>query len=288
MDGIFLIDKQIDETSFKTVDSVKKKLKLNKIGHTGTLDPFATGLLIACVNRATKLVSLFQDLPKVYEAVFVFGEKRDTDDVTGQTVETSDTTPTLEEIERAVPSFRGLIEQLPPQYSALKVQGKRAYELARKGEEVKLRTRKVTIYNYEILGYDQPELSVRITCSSGTYIRSLARDLGEKLGTLGYVKKLIRTAIEPFSVAQAKKKDEITHDDLIPLKNSLHFLPSLTVKQEWEERVRNGIPFRPEMAGAVPVEKTALPYRLLLDGEGDVLAVLDGKKYLYINTTRKR
>lgn len=281
MDSILLINKEEGLSSFQAIAKVRRQLNLKKIGHAGTLDPFATGLLIACINRATKTASLFQELPKTYEATFVFGESKDTDDLTGQTLKTCSKIPTLKEIKEAIPLFTGEIEQMPPQYSALKVNGKRAYKLAREGKEVALKARKRFVYEYLILNYDNNELKVQISCSSGTYIRSLARDLGEKLNSLAYVKNLIRTQIGNFKSSNSILISEISEKNLIPLNSALSFLEHKTIKNEYLKLVKNGQPMREEFLIDPPVNKEQAI--VLQDETHNLVGVLKGDKYIYLS-----
>lgn len=208
-----LIDKEPDWTSFDVVNKLKRILKIKKIGHAGTLDPFATGLLIVCVKRsATKRISEFQNMPKIYSGIIQFGEETDTYDLTGKTI--SRITPDFSEEELRkviIEKFTGEISQLPPAYSALKVNGKRAYELARKGEKPDLKARQVTIYDFKARSYDfqKNTLSFEIKCSVGTYIRSIAHDLGKVVGCNAHLKVLRRETIGDYSVNNAFKIEEL-------------------------------------------------------------------------------
>ncbi len=205
MTGFLLIDKPAGITSHDVVDRIRTLTGEKRVGHAGTLDPFATGLLIVGVGReATREMHKLVGLDKTYEAVFVFGASSDTDDRTGTI--TSVPLPNLDEqtIRDALQKFVGVIEQIPPAYSAIKIGGKKMYEEARKGKPMKAQPRHVTIYSLSLLGSSTTEaISLLVHCSSGTYIRALARDLGHALGTAAYVDTLRRTTIGPFTIVQA-------------------------------------------------------------------------------------
>jgi len=244
MEKILLIDKSPDWTSFDVVAKLRGILKKNtgqkiKVGHAGTLDPFATGLLIILIGNETKNQNQFMKLDKEYEAVFHLGATSNTDDLTGEitpchsevlfchserseespdpSATPQDDKPSLDQIEKALGKFRGEQLQVPPKYSAIKVEGKRAYKLARKEADFEIEPRKVTIYDIELLGYEYPLVKLRINCSSGTYIRSLARDLGELLGCGAYVESLRRTRIGDYRISDAEKIEELSPDHLCQL-----------------------------------------------------------------------
>ncbi len=208
---LLLVDKPKGMTSHDVVDVVRKATGERRVGHAGTLDPNATGLLIVGVGReeTRKLEDLTKNTKKTYIADIFLGEEKDTDDVEGKTVLESKVKPSLEEVKSAVNGFEGEQEQIPPAYSAVKLGGKKAYELARKGEAVKIKPRSITIYRADILEYKYPILKVEFEVSSGTYIRSIAHDIGRKLGTFGFLKELRRTRIGEFSVEAAKSLEEI-------------------------------------------------------------------------------
>ena len=214
MDDILLIDKPKDITSFGVVARVRRVLseregKKVKVGHTGTLDPFATGLLILLVGKATKRSNEFLKLDKEYIAEIKLGETSTTGDPEGEVQKSySGEAPDFEEVKKVVQSFTGEIWQKVPAFSAVKVNGRRAYEMARKGMEVETPTRKVTIYKIEILEYDYPKLVIRTEVSSGTYIRTLGEDIGVKLGTGAYLTALRRTKIDRYKVEEAVSLEE--------------------------------------------------------------------------------
>lgn len=199
--GIVNINKSKYVTSRAVVNVVQRLIKPAKAGHAGTLDPMATGVVLVCVGRATRLVSRIQRLPKTYRTTFIFGQTSDTDDATG-TVQTIDAVlPSRSDIESLLPDFTGEIEQVPPAYSAVHIDGKRAYKLARRGEDVRLKSKQVTVSRFELLRFDGAEAEFEIECGSGTYIRSLARDMGQRLGCGGLMSELERTQVGPFTAA---------------------------------------------------------------------------------------
>jgi tRNA pseudouridine55 synthase len=207
--GIINVYKEAGFTSFDVVAKLRGILKIKKIGHTGTLDPDATGVLPVCIGKATKLCDMLTDKDKVYECVMLLGTRTDTYDMSGRILERKSVTSTEEEVTDAINSFVGDIMQVPPMYSALKVNGKKLYELAREGKEVERKPRPVTIFSIDILDMKLPEVSIRIHCSKGTYIRSLCHDIGEKLGCGCAMKSLIRTRVSMFDIADARTLDEI-------------------------------------------------------------------------------
>jgi tRNA pseudouridine55 synthase len=222
VNGILNLDKPAGASSARLVARVKRLLPRNpggtKIGHAGTLDPFATGVLLLLVGKATKSCELLMDASKQYEAVVRFGATTETDDPESPPVPWvpagggHPSPPTREAVEAALPAFVGQILQRPPAYSALKVGGRRAYDLARKGEELALEARPVRVYGIELLEYAWPRLALRIDCGRGTYIRSIARDLGQALDVGGHLSELRRTRVGPFGVERAVKPETLEHD----------------------------------------------------------------------------
>jgi tRNA pseudouridine55 synthase len=206
---VILIDKDADRSSFNIVYKLRKITGVKKIGHAGTLDPKATGLLILCTGKKTKEISKFQDLKKVYTGIITLGKKTPSmDSETGVLEEKSTGDITSEKIEEVRKTFLGKILQLPPMYSAIKHKGKSLYKYARKGVEIERQLREVEIYDFEITKYIEPDVHFKITCSKGTYIRVIADDFGNKLGCGGYLKKLRREAIGEYSADNAFTIDE--------------------------------------------------------------------------------
>lgn len=211
-----LVDKGKGMTSHDVVDRIRKITGEKKVGHAGTLDPNATGLLIVGVKKdATKRLSEISGKNKTYVAELFLGEERDTDDVEGKTVSKKERNKTLliKEIRKALGSFRGEIEQVPPVYSAIKIQGRKAYELARKNKKVVLKARKIRVESIKILKYEFPVLELRLEVSKGTYIRSIARDLGRKLGIGAYLKNLRREKINGFDLKDAVKLEDLNQEN---------------------------------------------------------------------------
>ncbi len=207
IDGILLIDKEENITSYTAIRMLKRILpKGQKIGHAGTLDPFATGLLVVLLGKATKLMDTIHSLDKDYEVKAEFGYATDTQDCTGEKIKTSPTLPQIseEELKENISKYLlGEISQLPPQYSAKKVNGQKAYDLAREGKEVELKPKDISIYSFDIVDYNWPTVTFRIKCSTGTYIRTLVNDLGERVGTYSTAVALRRTRIGGFEIADA-------------------------------------------------------------------------------------
>jgi tRNA pseudouridine55 synthase len=211
-DRVILIDKPVKWTSFDVVNKLRRKLNIKKIGHAGTLDPLATGLLILCTGKMTKRVDEFQAQEKEYTGNLVIGQTTPSHDLETPVTEAKDISfVSQENIFEATKKFTGVIQQIPPIHSAIKVDGKRAYKLARKGKEPELNPREVTVTVFEITAVNLPVISFRIVCSKGTYIRSLARDFGEELGVGAYLSKLCRTRIGEFHL-----KDALNIDDINP------------------------------------------------------------------------
>ena len=197
-------------TSFDVVHRVRKWTHCKKVGHTGTLDPKASGLLLICTGKATKRFDQLVSLEKVYRGVIELGKRTDTDDSEGTVLETKDVPEfSRDEILSALKTFEGEIEQRPPIYSALKQNGQPAYKLARKGKAVQLGPRMVHVKEIKLVRWQHPEIEIEVTCSRGTYIRAIARDVGEKLGTGGYLKSLIRTRIGQYDMKTALSLDLI-------------------------------------------------------------------------------
>ena len=207
---VLLINKPLDWTSFDVVNKLRYRLKIKKIGHAGTLDPLATGLLIICVGKMTKRIEEFMGLEKEYTGTLVIGQTTPSHDLETEVSEKADISGVTEsQILSATTALTGRIQQLPPLHSAIRVGGKRAYSFARKGQEVELQPREVEVREFEITSINLPEVEFRIVCSKGTYIRSLVRDFGNSLGVGAYMSKLCRTRIGPFLLRDAMSIDEV-------------------------------------------------------------------------------
>ncbi len=246
--GWINLNKPEGVTSNDAVMMVKRALGFPKIGHAGTLDPLASGILPIALGEATKLVQYMMDDDKVYLFTVTWGEQRTTDDREGDVMATSDIRPTAERIRAVLPEFTGTILQKPPAFSAIKVDGKRAYDLARAGESLDLAARPVDVYELELVTQTESTATLRCVCGKGTYVRSLARDIAEKLGTKGYVSYLCRENVGPFSLADAISLDffrETTDKDtlesnVLPVQTVLDDIPVLAVNDTEATRLKNG------------------------------------------------
>ncbi len=257
--GVIVVDKPEGPTSHDVVSTVRRGTGVRKVGHAGTLDPRASGVLVLCMGPATRLSEYLSETAKRYVATIRFGESTETYDAEGSTTSTSSEIPSRTQIEAALEKFRGEIEQVPPPYSAIKLQGRKAYELARAGESVDLDSRSITVYELTLLEYEPPDLKIRVECSAGTYIRSLAHDLGESLSTAAHLSALRRTKAGPFSLDEAVSLDELKaamkvnewKSYLRPASEALPELPLVTLDEMELEKIRNGmrIPSKDEGAG---------------------------------------
>jgi len=254
-DGIVLLDKPAGLTSFRCLDRVKRALGTTRVGHAGTLDPFAGGLLIALTGRMTRLCPFASAMDKEYVAEVTFGRGTDTLDPEGTTT-SEGRIPDAAEIEAALGGFRGPFLQSPPAYSAVHVDGQRAYQEARRGKAVVLPPRPVTIHELQLVEFASPRAVFRIVCSKGTYIRSLARDVAEALGTCAHVSRLRRTRIGGFRVDRAVAPDSFDPSrDLLPpgaFFGAAPDLGTLRVDDGTARKIRNGVPLRPRDFASPP------------------------------------
>jgi tRNA pseudouridine55 synthase len=245
LSGVVNIDKPAGKTSREVVDVVKRLVRPARTGHAGTLDPLATGVLVVCVGAATRLIEYVQREPKRYRATFLLGRSSPTEDVEGDLTLLPDAPqPTHAEIVAAAARLTGEIMQRPPAFSALRVGGKRAYDLARAGREVELAPRPIMIHAIEVLEYEYPQLVLDIRCGSGTYIRSLGRDLAESLGTAAVMSALARTEIGPFHQSEAWSCDALVsteaHAWLRPMRDAVRSLPAVTLSAEQITEIGHG------------------------------------------------
>jgi len=212
--AVLLIDKEIGWTSFDAVRKIRSILKVKKVGHAGTLDPLATGLLIVCAGKKTKTINSYMGLEKEYTGVFEIGKTTPSFDLETQIEDVADISSVKkQDIYRLTEVFHGKIRQAPPIYSAIKIKGRRAYKFARSGEEVAIKEKEVEIDQFEITDINLPEISFRLTCSKGFYVRSLVRDIGEQLGVGAYLKELRRIRIGNFKVSDAIRISRLTVDN---------------------------------------------------------------------------
>lgn len=248
MNGIVIVDKPQGWTSQDVTARLRRVYATRRIGHGGTLDPMATGVLPVFVGRATRGVEFFEHAEKTYETVLLLGRTTDTQDVTGATLAEKAVHLSPADIERVLPRFRGDILQVPPMYSALKVNGKKLYELARKGQEVERQPRPITVFELTNLGFDGARLSLRVRCSKGTYIRTLCQDIGDALGCGGCMEALRRVRAGEYGIEDAVPLEKLLESEtpeqyLRGLDTMFAHCPAVTLTPNQEKRCRNGNPF---------------------------------------------
>ena len=288
MNGFLNIDKPQGLTSRSVVDHVNRLLRergltrstLPKVGHAGTLDPLATGVLVVAVGHATRLIELVQSWPKDYRGAFLFGKRSDTDDVAGQVVEgdaARASSITRSELDAVLDGFRGRIEQVPPAFSAVRVAGRRAYKLARRGEVVELQAKTVEIHRLEVVRFEPPELTLDIECGSGTYIRSLGRDLGELLGCGAVMSALVRTRIGPFEQSQAISISDFTPEsvvsELLPCAVAAKHLPAYVCDESERASLSHGLSIVPRESAWQPENPGHPEVFAFVDSIGTLLAI---------------
>ncbi len=279
--GWFIIDKTPDMTSADVVRAIKRIVQPKKIGHAGTLDPLATGILPIALGEATKTIPYIVDREKEYTFTVKFGEETTTDDTEGEVAETSDSRPSEAEILAAMEDFKGEIQQIPPKFSAVKVDGRRAYELARAGEAVELKARTAHIMEFTLKSVAKQgnQASFSVVCGKGTYIRSIARDLGRKLRCFGHVTSIRRDRVGPFSEKSAislEKLIDLGHsaralEALHPIMTALDDIPELAITRSEAKRARNG------QALQLPTSRSGT-VRLTHEGELIALARVENKR----------
>ena len=285
INGWLVIDKGPSITSTQVVAEVKRLTQAQKVGHGGTLDPLATGVLPIAMGEATKTVAYVMDSRKSYEFTLRFGEGRDTDDAAGAVIATSDLRPSDAELVAALPQFVGLIQQVPPQYAAVKVQGERAYDIARRGETVELAPREIRIDELELTARPDPDhAQFRMRSGKGAYVRSIARDLGQVLGCYAHVAALRRTEVGAFRAENAISLEalaRIVEDDslpqvLVPVTTALAGIPALAVTEPQAHRLRAGQPvlITPALLGEAVGDPATV--RAMRAGELIALARLEG------------
>jgi tRNA pseudouridine55 synthase len=265
--GLLLVDKPAGMTSHDVVAIVRRAAQAKRVGHTGTLDPFATGLLVVVIGRGTRLIPYIDGEPKVYEAVIAIGTETDTDDVTGVAMRTGPM-PTDDSISVAIARLTGEIEQIPPAFSAKQVGGTRAYDAARRGAPLELKPSSVRVYQWTIISRTESELAVEITCSGGTYVRALARDVGRFANTAAHLRTLRRTRSGPFDVANAVTVDQI-REGLLPLQALRTGVASLPTQRLDESELKRVV------HGNSIAARTAGPRIALIDDEETLIAVAD-------------
>ncbi len=282
LSGVLVVNKSTGMTSHDVIDQLRRILLTRRIGHAGTLDPGAEGILLACVNKATKVAQFLTDYDKEYEAVIKLGITTDTYDGEGEITGTNeDLQMSPDEIRDAIRSFMGWIQQTPPLYSAIKYNGKRLYQYARANRKVEARKREVEIKALEILDVKMPLVHLKIACSKGTYIRSLAFDLGEKLGCGAHLFSLRRTRVGPFRLEEALSLESIAdiqikgriRDVLLPIEKTMVNLPSVVVNESFAEKIQNGIPLK--SSSVLSVEGDFNPNQTISvkDKQGRIIAI---------------
>lgn len=296
--GIINVYKEAGYTSFDVVAKMRGILGIKKIGHTGTLDPDATGVLPVCIGKATKVCDLLTDKDKTYEAVMRLGIVTDTQDMTGQVLEEHAVTVTEDEVRQAVGQFVGQIEQIPPMYSALKVGGQKLCDLARKGIEVERKPRPITIYEIRIKNMALPLITMEVHCSKGTYIRTLCQDIGQALGCGGCMECLVRTQVASFALAdsltlarieEAKKADRLDQI-LLPIDQVFSAYPKVYASEEADKRLVNGNAIDQMQARADEAISEGNPVRMYLsDGRFVGIYYLNERQFklkkMFLETT---
>ena len=281
--GLLNIYKEKDFTSHDVVAKLRGILRQKKIGHTGTLDPNAEGVLPVCLGKGTKLCDLLADHDKEYEAVLRLGITTDTQDMEGNVLQESSVQMSEEEVRTCILSFQGEQMQVPPMYSALKVNGKKLYELAREGKVVERKARPVTFHKIEVLWMELPKVKIRVQCSKGTYIRTLCNDIGEKLGCGGCMEELLRTRVERFALEDAVKLDEVqkameegTVDSLIfPVDRIFDQYPTAKTTTQGDLLVHNGNRLFSELLQEEPEAESG--YVRVYDSEDTFIGLFEKK-----------
>jgi len=242
-DGVLVVDKPAGMTSHDVVDEIRRRFKTKKVGHAGTLDPDAIGVLLIGVGRATRFLSYAQDAPKRYDAIARFGTTTSTQDASGDVIESRPCSFSADELARALEKFTGAIEQIPPMVSAVRIGGERLHVKARRGEEVERAARPVTIHELDLTAFrpgDVPEADLSVLCSSGTYVRTLIHDIGGALGCGAHMAALRRTETGGFTIAEATPLADISTDHLQPLTEAVRVLPAIDLSDEDARAVENG------------------------------------------------
>ncbi len=283
--GVLNVNKASGPTSRDVVNRVQNLVRPEKVGHAGTLDPLASGVLVICVGQATRLIQYVQRMSKFYRATFLLGHRSETDDVEGAVhVDTDARRPTYAEIEQALPGFVGKILQRPPAHSAIKLGGKRAYNLARKGERLELAARPIVVHRFAVTRYEYPEVELDIECGSGTYVRSLGRDLAAALGTFAVMSALVRMAVGAFQVGEAISVEELSAGDikqqlLSPLL-AVADLPRVPLTEDEVDELRHGrsVAMRAAVTSAGrAAARTAIEWAGV-DTAGELVAILYEKR----------
>lgn len=286
MDGIINVYKEKGYTSHDVVAKMRGILRMKKIGHTGTLDPDAEGVLPVCLGKGTKLCDMLTDRSKTYRAVLLLGLETDTQDTTGAVLNESPVDVSEEEVREAVMGFVGHYDQIPPMYSALKVGGKKLYELARAGKEVERQARPVEILEIQVEEISLPRVTMTVSCSKGTYIRTLCYDIGRKLGCGGCMESLLRTRVDRFVLADSLKLSEIERlrdegrigEYIVPVDGMFQDIPAIHTLPEYDRLVHNGNWFLAEQALAESAVLALAPRARVYDSQGQFIGVYQYKE----------
>lgn len=292
MDGIINVYKEKGFTSHDVVAKMRGILRMKKIGHTGTLDPAAEGVLPVCLGKGTRLCDMLADRTKTYRTVMLLGQETDTQDTTGMVLAEQPVEVSEDEVREAVMSFLGPYMQVPPMYSALKVNGKKLYELARAGKEVERQARPVEILDIRVESMALPRVTMSVTCSKGTYIRTLCYDIGRKLGCGGCMESLLRTRVGQFSIENSLKLHEIEalrdsgeiEAHVVPVDAAFGDLPKLVTQGDGDKLAHNGNPLpREVLISGADVPDAAAPRGRVYDSQGQFIGVYgyDEKKRRY-------
>ena len=280
MDGIVIVDKPAGWTSQDVVSKLRGVLHTRRIGHGGTLDPMATGVLPVFVGRGTRAVEFFEHAEKTYETVLRLGITTDTEDITGEVLEQKDVSVTEADLLAVLPKFRGEIQQIPPMYSALKINGQKLCDLARKGREVERQPRTITIHALDCLSFDGQTATLRIHCSKGTYIRTLCKDIGQALGCGGCMESLRRVTAGAYKIEEAVALQTLIDSEdpgqyLRPVDSMFVDYPAVTLTEKQEKRCRNGGSFTCPLAeGTYRGYSQAGEFLALLKSENDTISTI--------------
>ena len=275
MDGVIIINKPKGYTSHDVVNIVRKQLNMKKVGHTGTLDPNATGVLPILVGQATKISKYLIEHKKTYIATIELGEKRDTGDSEGNIIESDSNIKEFDIsiIKQVLQSFLGKQKQIPPMYSAIKVNGKKLYEYARSGQEVEVEPREIEIYRIELIEYINNRIEFEVECSKGTYIRTLCENIAEKLGTIGYMKELQRTSVDKFKIKESINLEELSEDEaqkkILTIENIFKEKEKIYLNDKGVELFLNGVQLTRELEDDV--------YRVYNDNKFIGLGIIKNK-----------
>lgn len=277
MNGVFFINKEENWTSFDICARLRKKFSTKKVGHSGTLDPFAEGLMIVCLGQATKIIPFLENYDKSYIATLKLGIETDTLDKTGKIISTQEVQDyTIEEINNVLNSFIGKSKQIPPMYSALKKDGVPLYLLAREGITIERKEREIEIYSIKLISYQKPYLTFEVNVSKGTYVRTLAYDIAKKLNNIGHLVSLKRTKIGKFDLSISKNVNDVTESDNISITSLLSYIDTQIVDEKTETLIRNGV--RLSLKGEDVI--------LLINKDNEALAIYEKKEDGFYHTKR--